>query len=409
MASVGVAPKLKVLYVPDYTPPNLRITMTAKLHREISNLLPSYEIQLALSEGPFEDDDGVGAHFDKESMHGKAPAKQIAGLRIDFHHSIVKLPRYAEMHKPALIFGEGQGALIALGYSKPALVERALQSRNVQQSECGTLAAAWGGVRAVIIHEPRVSRLGLRQDKLRTAVPELHEKPENPVVAPLPTWVLTERRSAQYDALKVFLSEPKLAHVTELSAVPFGQLVTNSARIMWDHDGECSCGRRTYLMSQCIKCLEEETVEKIKDEADAALALPVPAPEVSSAGGTRRLATPIPSELIRLPNKLSLVTDKVIFIDDATIASFAAKPNSWEYGVVFVCIWDGTRDCTLPSPSKPASSKYLFRIAFRKDPDGTVIPVQQCVDVRREPACVLLASQFPNHARYVYKWTVWVL
>ena len=222
-------------------------------------------------------------------------------------------------------------------------------------------------------------------------------------MAPLPTWVLTERRSAQYDALKVFLSELKLAHVTELSAIPFGQLVTNSALIMWDHDGECSCGRRTYLMSQCIKCLEEEIIEKIKDEAEAALALPVPAPEVSSAGGTRRLATPIPSELVRLPNKLRLVTDKVIFIDDATIASFAAKPSSWEYGVVSVCIWDGTRDCTLPSPSKPASSKYFFRIAFRKDPDGTVIPVQQCVDVRREPACVLLASQFPNHARYVYK------
>ena len=115
-------------------------------------------------------------------MHGKAPAKQIAGLRIDFHHSIVRLARYAEMHKPALIFGEGQGALIALGYSKPALVERALQSRNVQQSECGTLAAAWGGVRAIIIHETRVSRLRLQQDKLRTAVPELYEKPENPVV-----------------------------------------------------------------------------------------------------------------------------------------------------------------------------------------------------------------------------------
>ena len=53
MASVGVAPKLKVLYVPDYTVPSQRIALTAKLHREISNLLPSYEIQLALSEGPF--------------------------------------------------------------------------------------------------------------------------------------------------------------------------------------------------------------------------------------------------------------------------------------------------------------------------------------------------------------------
>ena len=163
-------------------------------------------------------------------------------------------------------------------------------------------------------------------------------------MAPLPLWVITERRSTQYDILKAFLSELKLAHVTELGAIPFGQLVTNTARLMWDHDGECSCGRRTYLMSQCIKCLEEELTEKAKDESDAALALPVPAPAVASAGGTRRLATPIPSELVRVPRKLSLVTSKVIFLDDASIASFAAKPVSWDYGKIFVCTWDGIRD-----------------------------------------------------------------
>ena len=66
-------------------------------------------------------------------------------------------------------------------------------------------------------------------------------------------------------------------------------------------------------MSQCIKCLEEELVEKDQDETDAAMALPVPAPEVANAGGTRRLATPIPSELVRLPRKLGLVTSKVLF------------------------------------------------------------------------------------------------
>ena len=150
-------------------------------------------------------------------------------------------------------------------------------------------------------------------------------------------------------------------------------------------------------MSQCIKCLQEELVEKIQDEAEAARALPVPAPEVASAGGTRRLATPIPSELVQLPRKLGLVTSKVLFLDDVSIASFATNA-SWDYGKIFVCTWDGTRDCTLPATSK---SLCVFRIVFRMDHDGEILPVQQCVDVRREPACVLLASQFFDHARFV--------
>jgi hypothetical protein len=68
MAAGGVAPTLKVLYVPDYVPATIRVNVTARLHRELAALLPSWEVRLALAEGPFEDDDGVSAHFDKNAL-----------------------------------------------------------------------------------------------------------------------------------------------------------------------------------------------------------------------------------------------------------------------------------------------------------------------------------------------------
>ena len=81
MAGAGVAQKLKVLYVPDYIPREQRLLLTSRLHTELSRLLPSYEVQLALAEGPFEDDDGVGAHFEKEALGAQPVSKQIGSLK----------------------------------------------------------------------------------------------------------------------------------------------------------------------------------------------------------------------------------------------------------------------------------------------------------------------------------------
>ena len=115
----GVQPILKVLYVPDYVPRRTRTAITAKLFRQLSGILPGYTIRLAIAEGPFEDDHGVGAHFDSVAL--KPGLKQLNQLKVDFHVSVIKLARAASMHRPRLIIGEGQGGLIALGYSHPGL------------------------------------------------------------------------------------------------------------------------------------------------------------------------------------------------------------------------------------------------------------------------------------------------
>ena len=130
-------------------------------------MLPGREISLALSEGPFEDDNGIGAHFDRQALTDGKPKLQLAALKVDCHTSILKLARNAQLHQPEIIFGTCQGGLIAAGYALPELLERAFSSRNVQQTEVGGLASAWGNVKAIIVENPRLGKSGLRVEKLK--------------------------------------------------------------------------------------------------------------------------------------------------------------------------------------------------------------------------------------------------
>ena len=95
------------------------------------------------------------------------PKLQLAALKVDCNTSILKLARNAQLHQPEIIFGTGQGAIVAAGYAMPELLERVFASRNAQQTEVGGLAATWGNVKAIIVEEPRLSKAGLRSDKLK--------------------------------------------------------------------------------------------------------------------------------------------------------------------------------------------------------------------------------------------------
>ena len=64
MSSQGLAPYLKVLFVPDYVPLEQRVAVQSKLYVQLSQLLPGHQVHLAVADGPFEDDHGVGAHFE---------------------------------------------------------------------------------------------------------------------------------------------------------------------------------------------------------------------------------------------------------------------------------------------------------------------------------------------------------
>ena len=173
---------------------------------------------MALSEGPFEDDDGIGAHFDRQSLTENKPKLQLAALKVDLHTSILKLARNAQLHQPEIIFGSGQGAVVAAAYAMPELLERALASRNVQNNEVGGLTSAWGNVKAVIVENPRLSTAGLRPEKLKEACPELYKLKS--AVEPLPCFVIAAAPGKLYHEIKAFADHPLRIPVPQIDAVP---------------------------------------------------------------------------------------------------------------------------------------------------------------------------------------------
>ena len=111
MAMAGVSLKIKALYVPDYMAFDARVEVQQILTQRLKTQLPEYELSLALSMGPFEDDDMNYSHFDKEALTHTKLEQRTKSLRVDLHTSVIQLARNVEIHRPEIIIGEGQGAI----------------------------------------------------------------------------------------------------------------------------------------------------------------------------------------------------------------------------------------------------------------------------------------------------------
>ena len=211
MAAEGMQETLKVLYVPDYMPMEQRLNLTGTLHTQLSRQLPGYNIHMAIAEGPFEDDDGIGAHFEATGLQPNNPQKQVAALKVDLHVSVAKLARGAAMHKPRLIFGRGQGAVVAIAYAHAGCLEEVLATRNFQPAELPEVSQAWGNVAAVVVYEPRLSKRGLQCDKLQTAS-LFADYP----VSPRRTLSWIDQKLTHYNEIKSFLDLVKVEVVSGL-------------------------------------------------------------------------------------------------------------------------------------------------------------------------------------------------
>ena len=247
--------------MPDYVTLEQRIAATSQLYVQMSQLLPNYAIQLALAEGPFEDDDSVAAHFEGDALGKRGPAKQIAALKVDLHTSVVKLARHAALHKPKLIIGKGQGGVVAAVYGHPGSLEQVFATRNVQPAELPEIAQAWGNVSAIIVQEPRLSKKGVQLESIKLAAPELFQ--DYPVRSRR-TVSWKDTRILHYNDTKEFFRLAKIEVSEEFGSIPFPGLLEEPSLLMWEHQGRCPCGKRSYLFGQCPKCLKEEI--EIKNE-----------------------------------------------------------------------------------------------------------------------------------------------
>ena len=434
MAEQGVKPKLKVLYVPDYIGLEQRVVATQKIFLDLSQELPAYDIQIALSEGPFEDDDSIASHFDLKLLN-KAKEEAFSNkVKVDLHTSVMKLARNASMHKPKLIVGKGQGALVALAYGHPGALEQVFATRNVQVAELPELAQAWGNVNMIVIQEPRMSRRSVGLKVLRTACPELFQP--YPVESRRTiTW--KDTKIQHYVETKELLTAADVQVVANFQLIPFMVLMDLPATLMWEHQGKCPCGKRTYLFGLCPKCLKEdaalkveankahneaylqerEELQKRKEEDPSFVPPPVTEEEMEriqeqmfdyreeegSAGqlaerkaGSYRVSheigatSPLYEPLARPLKRTGKSTQYVEFLDDAIIRGIVQRGDKSFHGRIWVQDWKPDTELKLKARHSPGYGEETpFRISFVIEATGEVIPLQQCVDVRREQAHVV--------------------
>ena len=134
----------------------------------------------------------------------------------------------------------------------------------MQRAECQEIASAWGGIKLIIVSEPRVSKTGLGHTRLELAVPELYLKQE--VAEPLRTVLLRLKHSPHYDELSQLAEKLQLVQVKSLGMIPIELALLSPSRLMWEHNGVCPRGRRTYLLSQCFKSLKQRLQGRQEEE-----------------------------------------------------------------------------------------------------------------------------------------------
>jgi hypothetical protein len=175
LVSAGVSPSVSVLHVCDYQTSQELFDRNQKLHREISLVLPGWRVSVINSIGPFEDDEGNGAHFDAETKRRLKDEKLVKATRVDLFTSCCKVLRDVVRHLPDVLYGEGQGGFVVAALRKPLVLEAALQSRNVQRQEAQSMAEAWAKLRGAWIKEPRLGRAVVGHELFLLCCPEVNK------------------------------------------------------------------------------------------------------------------------------------------------------------------------------------------------------------------------------------------
>ena len=91
----------------------------------------------------------------------------------------------------------------------------------------------------------------------------------------------------------------RLVTVPNIQDVLLSQMLERPAKLMWEHNGKCICGRRTFLHGLCDKCAREDAIDRhqaaaqepdaedaqILDDPDATLDLAVTDPATLESNG----------------------------------------------------------------------------------------------------------------------------
>jgi hypothetical protein len=157
-----------VLHLPDYVSTAVRIAQGTEVIRAMERFLPGFVIEPS---GPFDDDMGIAAFFDKPTK--KSPEQIALDIKRDLYTSMATVLRAIAANRPDITAGEGQGATVALCLCSPLMVEVACGTRNLKMEELPMIGPAWSGVKQIVARNPRVARRDKLHDRLKAIAPEL--------------------------------------------------------------------------------------------------------------------------------------------------------------------------------------------------------------------------------------------
>ena len=258
-SSSGIREKIVVLFIADYQKHSENAQCVAKLHAAFSKSMPGWKVTVHTVYGAFEDDHGLWSHVDGATGKLKGE-RQVKRARVDLLTSCAKVLRAMGSYLPDFAVGIGQGGVIAGMLRYPLLVEVTLQARNLQRKEVHEAVAGWAGLRALWSVNPRLWRSQSGAALLQAACPEVgRDFPVEPVRG-----FGVVSRVPKEEEIRQIAEVLKVGMVKDVTDVHLTSLAREPKREVWEHDGKCSCGKRSYVFARCVTCIEKEAADDLR-------------------------------------------------------------------------------------------------------------------------------------------------
>ena len=250
-----VAAKLKILVAVDYEK-----DAEKALQRVCEEFkMPEWTVTVHPCYGAFEDDDGVWAQFDGATGRLQGDRK-VKRARVDLLTSASKLARAIADYGPDFVVGFGQGGIVAGILRWPLVLEVVLQARNLQRKEAQEICLAWARVKAIWAVAPRWWRTKPEAGLLKAACPELAlEFP----VEPIKGYASVPKGTVKDQEVKQVVEVLRVPEIGRINSQNLAGLAREKDREMWEHDGLCACGKRTYVFSRCPTCIRREAQDAV--------------------------------------------------------------------------------------------------------------------------------------------------
>ena len=128
-----------------------------------------------------------------------------------------------------------------------------------------------------------------------------------------------------------------LTVVPGLKAICWNQWLEESPRQMWEHNGKCQYGRRSYMMALCAHCIRSESRARHADALEEAAAkeeldpeeVAVPNLEFEDQAAVLTVGKTAAQEMIHPVGDVALAlgkeTSKVIFVDSGDIHEWGGE------------------------------------------------------------------------------------